>query len=675
MSNSVPSEYLKPIGKSVLLQCVNGGTNAVPLYEIDMSSTMTSRQPIVVAVVPNSFRLPENSSLLMGNDCFPPMQHAEIVSAVTTRRMARKDAPPVTAVEDAEVSSAGRDDAHESSVSDDADLGLRQLFEPHGLAPHGTINRTKFIELQKACSSLAPAFEEANKPRDTNSEIVSHYFVSDDGMLLRKYSERDDDEIIQIVVPACLRGKILNLAHSIPASSHMGITKTRKRILQYFFWSGIDKDIAVYCKSCDICQRVDKRGKLNRAPLMPLPIIDKPFSRLSVDVVGPLPQTVKGNRFILTVIDHSTRWVEAYALTDHKASTIAQSVMDFVSRFGTPKEILHDLGADFTSELFQVFLNYFGISQLKCSVAHPQTNTCAERWHATLKRMLRSYVAQCDDQWDDALCYLLFAFRGVEIAEYGYSPYEMVFGQQVHGPLQLVYDTWWESDAQQVSPNVIEYMSLIRERMQHALDTVHANQAIAQQKGKTWYDKKARMEVYEPGDNVLVLSTQPGNPLRAKYQGPYQVVKKVTPVDYQIEFPGTRKPLRTIHVNLLKRYIHRVDYVGEVRAIVQEVSDLIAADDSESDEYAVSSLLDSSTQSDSHKLIAGKVAHLPAAQAVELGDLIQNFGQVISDKPGLAWQFTHTIKLKPGAQPVRINPYRMSSQNQERLRDEIHLFI
>ena len=93
------------------------------------------------------------------------------------------------------------------------------------------------------------------------------------------------------------------------------------------------------------------------------------------------------------MVSHSTKWVEAYPVPDHKTTTVTKYVADFVARFGITKELLHDLGADLTAECFQVYLNFFGIKQLKCSVGHPQTNTHCERVHSTMKQMMHAYDA------------------------------------------------------------------------------------------------------------------------------------------------------------------------------------------------------------------------------------------------------------------------------------------
>ena len=75
------------------------------------------------------------------------------------------------------------------------------------------------------------------------------------------------------------------------------------------------------------------------------------FSRISCDIVGPLRLTSKGNNYIFTIVDHATRWAEAYAIANHSSITLVNVMIDYFSPFGIPKEILHDLGANLTTEL------------------------------------------------------------------------------------------------------------------------------------------------------------------------------------------------------------------------------------------------------------------------------------------------------------------------------------
>jgi transposase InsO family protein len=174
--------------------------------------------------------------------------------------------------------------------------------------------------------------------------------------------------------------------------------------------------------SCDVCQKLNKGGHVNKSPIMTPPIIDEPFKRLSIDVVTSLPLTETGNRVIIVIVDHGTRWAECYARPNHTAKTVAKCVADYMTHYGVAKKILHDLGADFTSELLQVFLNYFGVDPLQCSIAHPQTNTAVERTNGTIKNMLRTFIAQHTEYLGRGPMLVCFAYRELPVAELGFSP-------------------------------------------------------------------------------------------------------------------------------------------------------------------------------------------------------------------------------------------------------------
>ena len=76
----------------------------------------------------------------------------------------------------------------------------------------------------------------------------------------------------------------------------------------------------------------------------------------------------------------------------------------------------------------------------------------------------------------------------------------------------------------------------------------------SQSKMKVWYDRKTKSMCFEPGDTILVLFPVVGNPLQAKYSGPYKVVKKISDTNYLVRSPGRRKETQVCHINMLKAY-------------------------------------------------------------------------------------------------------------------------
>ena len=97
---------------------------------------------------------------------------------------------------------------------------------------------------------------------------------------------------------------VLRLAHDIPLGGHLGITKTKDRILEQYYWPGVFRSVKQYCRTCEICQRAGSK-KPPKAKLIPMPLIPKPFQRIAMDIVGPLPRTQKGNRYILVLCDYA----------------------------------------------------------------------------------------------------------------------------------------------------------------------------------------------------------------------------------------------------------------------------------------------------------------------------------------------------------------------------------
>ena len=106
----------------------------------------------------------------------------------------------------------------------------------------------------------------------------------------------------------------------------------------------------------------------------------KPFERVGMDVIGPLPRTPRCNRYILTVVNHFTKHVEAYALPDQEATTVPRVFLnEFVSRYGVPYVIHTDQGSKFESNLFKEFCKFFNIAKTRTSPYHPQCDDQVER--------------------------------------------------------------------------------------------------------------------------------------------------------------------------------------------------------------------------------------------------------------------------------------------------------
>ena len=194
---------------------------------------------------------------------------------------------------------------------------------------------------QREDDSLKRIWEIAEQ--DTGSR-----FFTQNGILYRRWlpkrgtTRADKEEVEQIVLPRCYRRIVLKLAHSIPLSGHLGRRRTRDRISQRFYWPRWAQDVTEYCRSCEACQKTMSGRVREKARLISLPIIDIPFSRIAMDIVGPLVRSKSGHKYILVIVDYATRYPEAIPLRDIEAHHIADELIKLFSRVGIPQEILTD---------------------------------------------------------------------------------------------------------------------------------------------------------------------------------------------------------------------------------------------------------------------------------------------------------------------------------------------
>ncbi|GFR89592.1 YG31B [Elysia marginata] len=135
-------------------------------------------------------------------------------------------------------------------------------------------------------------------------------------------------------------------------------------------------------------------GRDKPAPFQRMPLMEEPFQRVVIDLVGPLPVTKEKYEYILTMVDVSTRWAEATPLRQTTADKVAEALFDIFTRVGFPKEIQPDRGQQFMSKLLQEFNSLSNIKHIFSTPYHPQTNGVVERFHSTVKPYQLPFASQ-----------------------------------------------------------------------------------------------------------------------------------------------------------------------------------------------------------------------------------------------------------------------------------------
>jgi transposase InsO family protein len=190
----------------------------------------------------------------------------------------------------------------------------------------------------------------------------------------------------------------------------------------------LSKDVRDYINACEACA---KRRTGNRivAPLGDSLEANEFLDVVSLDVVGPFPVTENGNKYLLTFVDHFTRFCEAIPIPTQETEVVAREfVLRIITQFGVPKKLLTDRGATFTSALMKGVCKLLGIQKLQTSSYHAQANGICERMHKLLIDIISHFVNKDAKNWDKYVPYAVMAYRATPHCSVKYSPYYLVYG-------------------------------------------------------------------------------------------------------------------------------------------------------------------------------------------------------------------------------------------------------
>ena len=237
---------------------------------------------------------------------------------------------------------------------------------------------------------------------------------------------------VRPILPVVDRETVFQVLHGV---AHPGTRATRKLVSARVVWRGMASDLAAWCRSCQQCQRA-KVTQQHAAPVQPIPIPQRRFSHVHVDLVGPLPASADGFQYLFTIIDRTTRWLEAVPLKEMSATACQTAFLfNWVARFGVPATLTSDRGTQFVGATWQKMCGQLGIQHVCTTAYHPQANGMVERAHRQIKDALRAREAGAD--WPDHLPYVLLGLRAAPKESNGMSSAQLVFGQPLVLPGEL----------------------------------------------------------------------------------------------------------------------------------------------------------------------------------------------------------------------------------------------
>ena len=355
-----------------------------------------------------------------------------------------------------------------------------------------------------------------------------------------------------IYLPSSMIQDLLQIYHSHPLSGHFGVQRTYLKIKNKFWWPNMKQSIVQYIQSCLPCQQYNVSRSKKPGRLQPIPPPEGPFQLIGMDYCGPLKQTPRGNQYVLCITDYFTRWIVAVAVPDCSAQATAEALFnEYICRYGVPAVILSDQGTHFRNQLMEAMSKLVGYNHTYLTTYHPQSNGMIERFNATFIPQIAKLQDRENNNWDEFLAPVVFAYNTGCHSTTQYSPYELLFGREPRFP----------TDQPKLSftfRKPIDYYEQLKKCMKMIHTHARENIIRKQHQYKVQYDKQRLDPHHAINDRVLIRRHGMKNKLEPKFSiTPQIIVREKHPV-YVVKDEITQSETR-VHINDI-----RPIYVGEL---------------------------------------------------------------------------------------------------------------
>ncbi|KAL8611041.1 hypothetical protein ACOMHN_042657 [Nucella lapillus] len=442
------------------------------------------------------------------------------------------------------------------------------------------------------------------------------------GLLHRIFTKTKTGKVTsQLVVPAGFRETVMSVGHESLMAGHLGLTKTADRVLSSFHWPGAMADLRRYCASCDVCQRSATKGAK-------------------------------------TMVDYATRYPEAVALKRVETEVVAEGLVEVFSRVGVPSEVLSDRGTQFTSGVMKEVSRLLGVTQLHTTPYHPQGNGLVERFNGTLKRMLKKLCEERPTDWDRYIPAALFAYREAPQESTGFSPFELLYGRTVTGPVSILKELWTKEQETEEVRTTYQYVVDLRNRLEETCRFAKESLQGARAKQKKYFDRQVKRLDLKEGDKVLLLLPTNHNKILMHWKGPFDIIEMVGHQDYRIDVNGRRK---LFHANLIRKYNQREGQPAIVAAVV---------DGAEGDPEVEGEILTPEFHGEETYRDVSVYEGLCRAKQKEARQLLKQFSQSLTDEPGKTTLETCTVELTT-KQPVHAKAYPIPYATRQVVEEEV----
>uniref|UniRef100_A0A7I4Z3Z2 RNA-directed DNA polymerase n=1 Tax=Haemonchus contortus TaxID=6289 RepID=A0A7I4Z3Z2_HAECO len=416
------------------------------------------------------------------------------------------------------------------------------------------------------CSSIATFIETQRFPASVPDEqrpfllsIAEHCVIQKNGCLYyrdpRPYQSGVRRE--RLVVPEKLKEPVFLALHSSPsAGGHFNWRKTLAKISRKYFWPHMAEDIFALVRSCEQCQR-KRNQQTNRELLAPV-TSGAIFDKVYVDLTGPLHTSENGNKYILAMIDHFSKYVIATPLPDCTAITVAHAIMsDCILVYGVMTQLASDNASYFKGEVLSEVGRLLRISRYFTTPYHHEGNGACERVFATFHPMLRTYIAENQLDWDRYVKACAFMYNTSVHTSTNNTPYFLMFGRDPVFNIDLLI----RHDSERHTPSLDDAGLYV----ENLVATLHAAWRSAKDfndrqraKYKQQHDRThLRPLDIRVGDRVFLRDLAPKVGLSSKlcnpWLGQFRVVEVDPPHLTIVSVSAPQSSPRRVHMNQVKR--------------------------------------------------------------------------------------------------------------------------
>ena len=390
------------------------------------------------------------------------------------------------------------------------------------------------------------------------------------GVLYRRFIDADGrTKRLQLIAPAVLRSELVRLCHTGMTGGHLGFRKTVDQVARRAYWTGYRSDVQRFCRRCQECTKYHRGAPPRNGPLQSM-TVGMPMERWAIDLTGPHPRSRHGKVYILTAIDCFTRYVEAVAIPNKEATTVARALVENVfCRYGLPLQLLSDQGKEFDNTLLQELCRLLGVDKVRTSAYKASTNGCVERFHRTLNAMIGRVVTDSQKEWDEILPFVMAAYRSSTHESTGHSPNFLMYGREARAPVDVVLGT----PPSDTPATADAYADELYQRLVDAYRLVREQLGLVAVRSKQHYDLRVRPVTYTEGQWVWIYHPRRRVGRSPKWQrwytGPFVVEKAFNDVLYRVRRSPKAKPI-VVHVDKMKPCLEPPTSTEAIQQFVSE---------------------------------------------------------------------------------------------------------